>query len=243
MLNLMIGHYFYEYSPKKDRIMTDNNKKPIVSIEITEDGSATLRNEVIDECYHSVHGARQESEHIFIESALRYQQKRDVSVFEVGFGTGLNAWLTLKESQKSRRKIDYTAIELYPVEASVYRLLNYEQENEKLFQELHNSQWECEEAITYLFHITKIEASLLDYTFDKQYDVIYFDAFSPEKQPELWSQLIFDKLFQATAVGGILTTYCAKGDVRRAMQAAGYDVERIPGPPGKRHILRAVKRR
>ena len=119
--------------------------------------------------------------------------------------------------------------------------MNDVKENDTLFQELHNSQWECKESITDLFNLTKIEASLLDYTFDKHYDVIYFDAFSPEKQPELWSQTIFDKLYRATAVGGILTTYCAKGDVRRALQAVGYLVERIPGPPGKRHMLRAVR--
>ena len=221
--------------------MTKVIEKPKVTLEITEDGSATLGNQTIDECYHSIHGAQQESEHIFIEAALRYQQKHDIAIFEVGFGTGLNALLTLQEAQKSGRKIEYTSVELYPVEPSVYCELNYGNSDKATFLKLHNCEWGEPVTIVDSFTLEKVEASLLEYNFNKLFDVIYFDAFSPEKQPEMWSEAIFSKLFEATASGGILITYCAKGDVRRALQAAGYSVERIPGPPGKRHILRAVK--
>ena len=213
-----------------------------VTLQLTEDGSHTLYNNQVGECYHSVHGAKQESEHIFIEAALRYCPKRDIKLFEVGFGTGLNAWLTLQESAATGRRIAYTTVELYPVMPEVYQHLNYAtKEDELLFRKLHGCEWGEIVKIIDGFTLNKLKQSLLETTFSETFDVIYFDAFSPEKQPELWSQEVFNKLYAVTASGGVLTTYCAKGVVRRALIQAGYEVERIPGPPGKRHILRAVR--
>lgn len=212
------------------------------TLQITDDGSHTLFVPEIDECYHSTKGAIQESRHIFIEAGLKQCAKSEINVLEIGFGTGLNALLTALESDVSVR---YTTIELYPVPIEQALKLNYpellEDESVVLFEKIHSSPWNEKVQITENFSITKLNADITRTDFDEQFDVIYFDAFSPEKQPEMWSEEMFRKLYLCASENAVLTTYCAKGAVRRAMKSAGFAVERLPGPPGKREILRARK--
>jgi len=218
---------------------------------LTEDGSHTLRVNEIDECYHSTHGAVQESMHIFIDSGLRGYlsvngDKSEINVLEIGFGTGLNAFLTLIEAEKLKLKVNYTTLELYPLAADDAMRLNYPEVlrgDRGLFEQLHYSSWDVENEgdISSFFSLRKIKADFTAYELPGLYDVIYFDAFSPEKQPEMWSEAGFGKIYRKSSDGAVMTTYCAKGAVRRAMQSAGFLPERLPGPPGKREILRARK--
>ena len=215
-----------------------------IEFRTTCDGSTTLYNGDLDECYHSLFGARNESMHIFIESGLKQCHKTLINVLEVGFGTGLNAFLTALETEKIRTQIDYTTIELYPLPAEIYTKLPYAEtsEEKQLFGQLHTCAWEQNVPITPQFSITKLQADLCTIRFNKTFDCVFFDAFSPEKQPELWNSAIFEKIYHAMNTGGILTTYCAKGIVRRTLQEVGFVVERIAGPiGGKREILRARK--
>lgn len=211
-------------------------------LKITDDGSHTLFVPEIDECYHSTKGAIQESRHIFIEAGLKQCAKSEINVLEIGFGTGLNALLTALESDVSVR---YTTIELYPVPIVQALKLNYpellEPESKILFEKIHSSPWNEKVQISDNYSITKLNTDFTRTDFHDQFDVIYFDAFSPEKQPEMWSEEMFRKLYLCASENAILTTYCAKGAVRRAMRSAGFMVERLPGPPGKREILRARK--
>ena len=187
----------------------------------------------------------QESRHVFIEAGLHRQEKKDITVFEVGFGTGLNAYLTLLDAENEDRSVDYFSVELYPLDPALVRALNYGDmicpEKKMLFTALHSAAWNEPVKITDHFTLHKIQGDNNSCTLPEDMDLIYFDAFAPDKQPEMWSQEIFDRLYAHTSEGGILTTYCAKGVVRRMMQKAGYSVERIPGPPGKREMLRAIK--
>ncbi len=219
-------------------------------LEITEDGSHTLFVPELDEHYHSVHGAIQESVHIFIASALRKCQRSEIKILEVGFGTGLNAFLSALESEKMDKKIFYTSLELYPISATDAKKLNYAEllqpTKANIFEEIHASRWEVMQQITPHFWLLKqqIDFSNPDNLKTNEYfDIVYFDAFAPEKQPEMWSQAIFDKIFSICNPQAILTTYCAKGSVRRMLQQAGFLVERLPGPPGKREILRATTKK
>lgn len=211
---------------------------------LTEDGSHTLFVPEIDECYHSSHGAMQESTHIFIEAGLKHCLKQEIKVLEIGFGTGLNAFLTLIEAERSGIQIQYTALELYQVEVEKALSLNYADqyspEMKKYFESIQTSAWNTKVQISPLFRLEKIKADFTTVEFPEAYDVIYFDAFSPEKQPEMWLPGQFEKLAEHCNPGTVLTTYCAKGAVRRAMSAAGFNVERLPGPPGKREILRGI---
>jgi tRNA U34 5-methylaminomethyl-2-thiouridine-forming methyltransferase MnmC len=212
---------------------------------LTEDGSHTLFVPEIAECYHSTHGAIQESRHIFIEAGLKQCAKPEISVLEIGFGTGLNAFLTILEAGRSGKKIKYTSLEKYPVEVGKAVQLNYPEElapdKRPLFEQMHASDWNQETELTSYFTLKKIVADFTKYVFEDQYDVVYFDAFSPEKQPEMWSNELFSTIYTHCNQGAVLTTYCAKGIVRRAMQEAGFTVERLQGPPGKREILRSSK--
>ena len=211
----------------------------------TADGSHTLFIPEMDEHYHSVNGAVQESRHVFIKAGLHHQAKRDITVFEVGFGTGLNAFLTLLEAEEDSRAVDYYTVELYPLEPELVWALNYGEVvspgKKGLFDALHAAAWDEAVKVTDHFTLHKIQGDNNSCGLPEGIDLVYFDAFAPDKQPEMWSQEIFDRLYAHMAEGGILTTYCAKGVVRRMMQKAGYSVERIPGPPGKREILRAMK--
>ena len=213
---------------------------------ITEDGSNSLYVPEIDECYHSSHGAIQESRHIFIEAGLKQFRKSEINVLEVGFGTGLNAFLTMIQAERSGKQIQYVSLEKYPVETEKALQLNYPEEllSEKrsCFELMHLSDWNKKVQLTPFFSLEKVETDFTQYTPVDKFDIVFFDAFSPEKQPEMWTQERFGLIYKYCNDAAILTTYCAKGVVRRAMQAAGFTVERLTGPPGKREILRGIRR-
>lgn len=217
-------------------------------LQLTADGSHTLFLSGIDEHYHSVNGAIQESMHVFIEAGLKQIEKSRINILEVGFGTGLNAFLSLVETQSMQKEIHYISLEAYPLSISITDKLNYadnySEREQSLFSELHRAEWDREVRITPSFYLTKLKADFTTFDFSlikEPVGLIYFDAFAPDKQPDMWSQDLFDQLYNITSDKGILTTYCAKGTVRRMMQQAGYTVERLSGPPGKREMLRAVK--
>ena len=215
----------------------------------TEDGSHSLFVPLLNEHYHSTHGAIQESRHVYIETGLNACDLKQINVLEIGFGTGLNAFLTLLEAERTHKHIHYTTLELYPLDVDSVKQLNYAQqltdENKGLlFMALHEATWDKTIEITPFFQLHKIETDFSNsnnLNTNLHFDVIYFDAFAPEKQPEMWTQQIFDKLFALSNPNAIITTYCAKGVVRRMLQSAGFTVERLPGPPGKREILRGRK--
>jgi tRNA U34 5-methylaminomethyl-2-thiouridine-forming methyltransferase MnmC len=198
----------------------------------------------INEHYHSVNGAIQESLHVFINAGLRRLSKDKIRILEIGFGTGLNALLSLLEAERTGEiLIEYHTVELHPLPIELTSALNYGErlcpEGKEWFEALHTAPWgECIH-ITPNFILHKIKGDCNRCELPDLIDLVYFDAFAPDKQPEMWNQEIFDALYKHMAEGGILTTYCAKGAVRRMMQKAGYSVERIPGPPGKREMLRA----
>ena len=213
---------------------------------LTEDGSTTLYNEIIGEHYHSTHGAIQESQFIFIKDGLNECKKDEIHILEMGFGTGLNAFLTMLEAEKTGKKIHYHTVELYPISVEQAKTLNFAQilapEKNEDFLKLHTSKWGEISKISTNFEMLKIQGDFNSLDFNElRFDVVYYDAFSPEKQPELWSLDIFEKIFSHCNKEAILTTYCAKGYVRRNLQAAGFTVHRLPGPPGKREKLSAVK--
>ncbi|MDR0506149.1 MAG: tRNA (5-methylaminomethyl-2-thiouridine)(34)-methyltransferase MnmD [Dysgonamonadaceae bacterium] len=212
-----------------------------IIIETTADGSHTLSLPEMDEHYHSVNGAVQESKHVYIEAGLKQCGKTEINVLEMGFGTGLNALLTALEAEYHSIKVFYTGIEKYPLPQEIINQLNYKAINSPLFQAIHQAEWGKSELINPYFQIEKIQTDFRDYHFLGRYDVVYYDAFAPDKQPEVWSQELFDKIFSAMNLNGVLTTYCAKGNIRRMMQCSGFTVERLPGPPGKREMLRGIK--
>ena len=213
-------------------------------IETTADGSATLYVPALDEHYHSVKGAYTESMHIFIETGLRQWQSlhpgQPVRLFEAGFGTGLNALLTLEEAEQKSLDVLYVSAELYPLAWEEVEPLHHT-DNPSL-KALHDAPWGKPVAITPHFTLLKLQADLSQMPFPSC-DVVFYDAFAPEKQPEMWSREAFERLYATTNSGAVLTTYCSKGVIRRMLMDIGFEVERIAGPPnGKREILRAIKR-
>lgn len=218
-----------------------------IEIRETLDGSHTLYQESIDEHYHSSFGAIQESQHIFIQEGLTQIQTNAICILEIGFGSGLNCYLTLLASQKSSKVIRYYSIEKYPLPASIWEELNYSDlchdKGSDHFSSIHRAPWNSEVEIAPQFILQKIEADLMSVNLSvlPLVDVVYYDAFSPEKQPELWEISIFERIFDIMNLNGILVTYCAKGSIRRILQSVGFQVERIPGPPGKREMIRAKK--
>jgi tRNA U34 5-methylaminomethyl-2-thiouridine-forming methyltransferase MnmC len=213
----------------------------------TDDGSHTLFNKHIGEHYHSTFGAIQESSHIFIHGALDgFREKHShINILEIGFGTGLNALLTLVWADKNDQQIQYHGLEAFPISIETARSLNYFEKlrvNQDLFLKLHQTAdmpFKISNNFTLEKQINTLEKAVFP---TEKYDIIYFDAFSPEMQPELWKAEIFSKLFNSLKKGGVLTTYSCKGIVKRAMKAAGFQIEKLPGPPGKREFLRGMKK-
>lgn len=200
-------------------------------LQLTADGSHTIAIPDMNVTYHSTHGAIRESMHVFIQAGLQALQLPAVRIFEMGFGTGLNALLTM---QHADIPVYYYAVEQYPLTAEEVEGLSYG-------NELHAYPWNEDVKINERFTLYKAHTSLLSVQPEQEFDLIYYDAFAPGAQPELWTTEVFEKLYGLLAKGGILVTYCSKGDVRRAMQAAGFKVEKLAGPPGKREMLRAKK--
>ncbi len=210
----------------------------------TNDGSHTLINEQFNETYHSERGAILEAMHVFVEAGFRQIKKSQIAVFEVGFGTGLNAWLTMLEAEKTGQHVYYESIELYPIDFFTSNALNFAaltNADFEGFELLHRCEWGKPVAITPHFTLHKINSNLLEYNLIRDFDVAYFDAFSPETQPELWSKDIFQKIYNSLNINGLLTTYSSKGLVKQNLRAVGFTVQRLQGASGKRHMLRAVK--
>lgn len=217
----------------------------------TKDGSHSLLNESLNETYHSTHGAVQESIHVFIQNGLNFwiekNKSKELAILEVGFGTGLNALLTLKESIEQKIKIRYTSLEAFPVESSLVRQLNYPSlvpfdSSEEKFYALHQCEWNKEVAITPDFVLEKQEAKLQEIDLGtKKYDLVYFDAFAPAKQPEMWDISVLDKVANSLKENGVFVTYCAQGQLKRNLKSLQLQVESLPGPPGKREMVRAIR--
>jgi tRNA U34 5-methylaminomethyl-2-thiouridine-forming methyltransferase MnmC len=211
----------------------------------TEDGSDTLYVPGLDEHYHSVHGAIQESEHIFIGAGFQFLKANPLRILEIGFGTGLNALLTCINAERLERKVNYSSIEKYPLQPEVTASLNYPDtlkgDSRRLFELIHGCKWNSFVQITDNFTLHKIEGDLLSLKIEGTFDLVYFDAFGPDKQPEMWSDDIFSRIGEATCRDGILVTYSVKGSVQRSLKRSGFTIALLPGPPGKRQILRAVK--
>ena len=200
--------------------------------------------------YHSIHGAIQESMHVFIEAGLygsgRLERPDPLNIFEMGFGTGLNTLLTLIEADKLKKSTHYATIELFPLNNDEVKQLGYFEQlsqpaYQSLFEKLHQCEWEKDVVMTPQFTFHKTQNDLANYSTNQLFNIIYFDAFAPNAQPELWTKDVFEKLYNMMLPGGILVTYCSKGDVRRNMQAAGFKVEKTPGPTRKREMIRAKK--
>lgn len=215
---------------------------------LTEDGSHSIYVPELNEHYHSTFGAIQESNVVFIENGLKHimKSKNDIRIFEMGFGTGLNAYLTWLNTSYLRCKIQYTALEAFPLDMQTVKSLNYVEilnpdADANNFNRMHEAAWGQTMALSDSFLIKKQKNFLLDFIPDNMFDLVYFDAFAPEIQPELWTAAVFDKIYKMMEPGGILVTYCCKGIVKRNMKAAGFEIEKLPGPPGKREVLRAFK--
>lgn len=212
----------------------------------TEDNSPTLYHSGLDAHYHSLHGARQESQHVFVKAGLhQFDYLKRVHLLEVGFGSGLNALLSLAAIRESDQQIYYHGLEKFPLKEEEWRAFREgfsdKWERQKLI-EFHQAPWEEKTAINERFTLHKSVIDLSTAELNPAfYHLIYFDAFAPQAQPELWTEAIFKKMFDCLEEDGLLVTYCVKGEVRRAMEAAGFEVAKIPGPPGKREISRAHK--
>ena len=214
---------------------------------ITSDGSTSIFLPELDETYHSKHGAIQEAYHVFIKNGLDlFDDKSTVHILEIGFGTGLNCFITYLESQRRGLKILYDGVEAFPLQAEEITQLNYVKELKvdqlsETFEIIHSIPWEKYYKINDIFSLKKRRQLFKDIKDESSFDLIYFDAFGANVQPELWTEEIFNKMYKALNNKGVLVTYAAKGSVRRAMQKVGFEVERLPGPPGKREMLRGIK--
>jgi len=220
------------------------------SIITTKDGSKTIRLEDWDEHYHSTHGAIQESQHVYIEAGLEYYndlyQPKTLKVLEAGFGTGLNALLTYFWAEHHGVSVDYTGLEAYPISNDEHSAMEYHRElvsasAQQVYEDLHKAKWEEWTSISKAFQLKKNKIFFSDLKLKQQVDIVFYDAFGPRVQPKLWEALIFQKFYEALTPGGVFVTYCVKGTARRALQALGFEVDIIEGPPGKRHMMRAQK--
>lgn len=214
----------------------------------TADGSRTIHIPEWNENYHSSHGALQEARHVFLKHGFDlFGERTEISIFEVGFGTGLNAILTLQEAEKRRIHVHYAGIEAFPVSEEELKALAYEtlldDDTARLhYAEMHAAKWNVPQQVSDYFTLHKIHEKLEDFTFSgQQPDLVYFDAFGPRTQGDMWALEHFKKIYEALKPGGVLVTYCAQGQVKRDLKAAGFSIEALPGPPGKREMTRGRK--
>lgn len=225
--------------------MIDKSKQR--SIAVTTDGSKTLFVPYLDEHYHSIHGAIQEAMHVFIQAGLLYflekNQPTQVRIFEMGFGTGLNACLTIEAVKNLSVQIEYHTIEAHPLtEVEIKELDYFQDENlQSIYQKVHKAPWNEKTTISENFSIHKKSDYIENWQSEIEIDVVYYDAFAPSAQPHLWEAEIFEKIYNSMSERGILVTYCAKGVVKRRMKSVGWHIEAIPGPPRKREMTRAYK--
>jgi tRNA U34 5-methylaminomethyl-2-thiouridine-forming methyltransferase MnmC len=213
----------------------------------TSDGSTTIHLPDWDENYHSKHGAIQEAKHVFIANGLSLFKDKSIAILEIGFGTGLNAFITFLESKKLNIAADYVGVEAYPISSEEILSMNYVNElnakaENQIFEQMHTCNWEEKTILSDMFCLTKRKQFFAEIDYVAQFDLIYFDAFGYRVQPELWSTEIFQKMYNALKPNGVLVTYAARGVVKRSMIEVGFTVEKLPGPPGKREMFRATKK-
>lgn len=217
-----------------------------IRVILTGDGSHSLLNAELDETYHSRHGALQESEYVFLKQGLGYwleQNKQEqLAVLEVGLGTALNAWLTFQSPALAERQVRYFAVEKFPLKKEVWQQLNYATHNRELFEKIHALAWNSWQQVTPWATLFKNEGTLQEVVLpDLNFDIVYYDAFAPNKQPNMWTLEVLQKVVTKLQAGGVFVTYCAKGQLKRDLKALGLEVESLPGPPGKREMIRAIK--
>lgn len=216
-----------------------------ISIRETKDGSTTLYVADINETYHSSHGAMQEAKHVFIMNGLELLSKDCIHVLEVGFGTGLNALLTSDFSVRNKQQINYVGLETVPLKIEIIDKLNYLEYEPSLsksfFLEIHSSDWEKKNSIHEFLTIEKINSSVQEFVPENDFDIVFYDAFGPRAQSEMWEKEIFEKLYGVISNNGILVTYCAMGQFKRDLKSVGFTVKNVPGPPGKREMTIAIK--
>jgi tRNA U34 5-methylaminomethyl-2-thiouridine-forming methyltransferase MnmC len=226
-------------------VIYKNSENRNFRIILTEDGSHTVYYPLINDHYHSIHGAFSESLHVYIRSGFSYHPSVNVSILEVGFGTGLNVLLTLKTAFDEKRQVTYHTVDKFALPADITDHLNYSQFTEiiipGLFNTIHRLSWDTDHDLSGFFSLRKILADISNLELTGGYDVVYFDAFGPDKQPDMWTEDIFRKIYNAMNPGGLLVTYSSKGDVKRKFQHCGFIVEKIPGPPRKREMLRCLR--
>lgn len=221
----------------------------------TADGSHSLYVKDMDEHYHSIHGAIQEAQHVFMKMGILHvvsKGLKTINILEIGFGTGLNTLLSYLESEKLNVKFNYTSLEAFPLSAEIVSQLNYveliskiestsESDLKEMFQSIHKADWEKEIELSKNFILLKFKATLQEIKFTSTFDLIFFDAFGPRVQPEMWTEELFTKIYATTNPKGCLVTYCAKGEVKRTLKKVGFTVETLPGPPRKREMVRGTK--
>lgn len=211
----------------------------------TKDGSTTIHLPEWDESYHSKHGAIQEAYHVFIKNGLALFKEKPISILEIGFGTGLNSFITFLQAKKDNQQIDYVGVEAYPVTAVEAMQMNYPKEIDvseiDLFRQMHEIEWESKQQLSANFSLTKRKQFFQDINDENAFDLIYFDAFGFRVQPELWSESIFSAMYKALKPNGVLVTYACRTSIKNAMLSAGFSVKKLPGAPGKREMLRAHK--
>lgn len=214
----------------------------------TGDGSHSLLNEELQETYHSVHGAIRESAHVFIDHGLKhfvnqFPEKKDVRILEIGFGTGLNVLLTLQQSRTISFKIRMESWEKYPLPPDIIAGLNHGDllDQAEAWKQIHEAPWGFETNLSSTFSIFKRKGDVVSDTMTGVFDVIYYDAFAPSKQPELWSREVLSKVIAQLNPGGVWVSYCARGQVKRDLASIGLKVETLPGPPGKKEMTRAIR--
>lgn len=227
------------------------NKKIIDSVKrnviTTSDGSTSIKIEDWGETYHSIHGAIQEAKHVYINNGFERIQKDKLRILEMGFGTGLNAFLTLVEARDVNKKVEYHSVEAYPVTEQEMKALSFtalysQEEDEAMFQKMHYGEWDVLNKISDDFSLYKMHSKFEDMLLTAGYfDLVYFDVFGYQFQPDLWSVDIFQKVYDALGEGGVLVTYACRGPIKRAMKEVGFRTEKVPGPPGKREMLVAFK--